>query len=129
TIRKTVAAQTARRVQTLYSHTTPSSLDITATQPVYSGGRTEAQTRRAINTVQAARAQTLAVETAVFQAVAQAYLDVVRDQSLVEVARNNEAVLRKQLDSSRDRFRVGEVTRTDVAPADSAYAQAYVQRI
>jgi TolC family type I secretion outer membrane protein len=105
------------------------SLDLRVTQPVYRGGRTEAATRQAINTVEAARAQTLAVEITVFQAVAQAYLDVVRDQTLVEVARNNEAVLRKQLEATRDRFRVGEVTRTDVAQAESSLAQATAQRI
>ncbi len=64
-----------------------------------------------------------------FQAVAQAYFDVVRDQTLVEVSRNNEAVLRKQLEATRDRFRVGEVTRTDVAQAESSLAQATAQRI
>ena len=123
--------------QTVTGHPTPTqfssfvsrSMQITATQPVYRGGRTEAQTRQAINTVQAARAQTLAIETTVFQAVATAYLDVVRDQTLVEVARNNEQVLRKQLEATRDRFRVGEVTRTDVAQSESSLAQATAQRI
>lgn len=107
----------------------PRTMAVQATQPIYRGGRTEAQTRQAINTVQAARAQTLAVETSVFQQVAQAYLDVVRDQTLVEVARNNEQVLRKQLQATQDRFRVGEVTRTDVAQAESSLAQATAQRI
>ena len=79
--------------------------------------------------MEAARAQTLGVETTVFQAVAQGYLDVVRDQSLVEVSRNNEQVLRKQLEATQDRFRVGEVTRTDVAQAESSLAQATAQRI
>src|SRR5439155_9395809 len=51
------------------------------------------------------------------------------DQPLVEAARNSEAVLRKQLEATRDRFRVGEVTRTDVAQAESALAQATAQRI
>jgi outer membrane protein len=105
------------------------SLDLRLTQPVYRGGRTEAQTRQAIDTVEAGRAQTLAVETSVFQAVATAYLDVVRDQTLVEVARNNEQVLTKQLEATRDRFRVGEVTRTDVAQAESSLAQATAQRV
>jgi TolC family type I secretion outer membrane protein len=107
----------------------PRSLSLTVTQPVYRGGRTEAQTRQAINTVQAARAQTLAIETTVFQAVAQAYIDTVRDQTLVEVNRNNEAVLRKQLEATQERFRVGEVTRTDVAQAESSLAQATATRI
>src|SRR5690348_4422011 len=75
---------------TQFSHFVSKSLDLRITQPVYRGGRTEAATRQATNTVQAARAQTLGIETTVFQAVALAYLDVVRDQTLVEVARNNE---------------------------------------
>jgi outer membrane protein len=104
-------------------------LALQVSQPLYRGGRTEAQTRQAIETVEAARAQTMAVEESVFQAVVQGYLDVVRDQQLVEVARNNEEVLRKQLESTRDRFRVGEVTRTDVAQAESSLAQATAQRI
>lgn len=105
------------------------SLDLRVTQNVYNGGRTEAQTKQAINTVEAARAQTLATETTVFQAVCQAFLDVVRDQTLVEVNRNNEAVLKKQLDATRDRFKVGEVTRTDVAQSESSYSQAVATRI
>jgi TolC family type I secretion outer membrane protein len=100
------------------------SLGLQVTQPVYRGGRTVAQTRQAINTVESTRAQTLAIETTVFQAVAMGYLDVVRDQALVEVDRNNVEVLRKQLEATQDRFRVGEVTRTDVAQAESALAQA-----
>jgi len=122
----TPASFTARNVHSVF---VTRSIDLQITQPIYRGGRTEAATRQAINTVEATRAQTLGVETTVFQAVAQAYLDVVRDQTLVEVSRNNEAVLRKQLDATRDRFRVGEVTRTDVAQAESSLAQATAQRI
>jgi outer membrane protein len=104
--------------------TRPDLVEFQAIEPVYRGGRTVAQTRQAINTVESTRAQTLAVETSVFQAVAMAYLDVVRDQALVEVDRNNVEVLRKQLEATQDRFRVGEVTRTDVAQAEAALAQA-----
>jgi len=114
---------------TAFSTFTARSVDLTINQPIYRGGRTEAQTRQAINTVQAARAQTLSVETTVFQSVAQAYLDVVRDQTLVEVNRSNENVLKKQLEATQDRFRVGEVTRTDVAQAESSLAQATATRI
>ena len=109
--------------------TRPNALTFQANQPVYRGGRTVAQTRQAINTVESTRAQTLAIETTVFQAVAMAYLDVVRDQALVEVQRNNVEVLRKQLEATQDRFRVGEVTRTDVAQAESSLAQAQGQLV
>jgi outer membrane protein len=105
------------------------SVQLQAVQPIYRGGRTEAATKRAIKDVQAARAQTLSTETTVFTNVVTAFLDVVRDQNLLEVARNNEQVLRRQLEATRDRFRVGEVTRTDVAQAEAALAQAIAQRI
>ena len=114
---------------TTYSTFYSNSLNLQIAQPIYSGGRTVAQTSQAINTVQSTRAQTLAVETTVFQAVATAYLDVVRDQALVEVNRNNVAVLRKQLEATQDRFRVGEVTRTDVAQAEASLAQAVGQLV
>jgi TolC family type I secretion outer membrane protein len=123
------AGVAARGTSTQFSSFEPRAVDLRITQPLYRGGRTEAQTRQAINTVQATRAQTLGVETQVFQSVAQAYLDVVRDQTLVEVNRNNEQVLRRQLEATQDRFRVGEVTRTDVAQAESQLAQATAQRI
>lgn len=112
-----------------YSTFFQNNLNVQATQQIYSGGRTTAQTSQAINNVQATRAQTLAVETSVFQAVAQAYLDVVRDQALLQVNRNNVAVLRKQLEATQDRFRVGEVTRTDVAQAEASLAQAVGQLV
>jgi outer membrane protein len=111
---------TPSEYSTFFSNT----VNLQVSQSVYSGGRTIAQTRQAVNTVESTRAQTLAIETLVFQAVAQAYLDVVRDQALVEVNRNNVQVLRKQLEATQDRFRVGEVTRTDVAQAESSLAQA-----
>jgi TolC family type I secretion outer membrane protein len=124
-----VSAESAAAGPTAYSHSKPSSLDLTATQPIYRGGRTEAQVRQAINTVEATRAQTLAVETAVFQAVAQAYLDVVRDQDLLAVNRNNEYVLGQEFESTRIRAEIGELTGTDVAQAQSSLEQATAQRV
>jgi outer membrane protein len=122
-----VSAEAVGRSQTLYSHSKPSSLDLTATQPIYRGGRTEAQVRQAINTVEATRAQTLAVETTVFQAVAQAYLDVVRDQDLLAVNRNNAYVLGQEFETTRIRVEVGELTGTDLAQAQSSFEQAKAQ--
>jgi outer membrane protein len=110
-------------LKTAYTTFYSNLLNLQVTQPIYSGGRTLAQTRESMNTVESTRAQTLATETSVFQAVAQAYFDVVENQALVEVDRNNVEVLRKQLEATQDRFRVGEVTRTDVAQAEASLAQ------
>jgi outer membrane protein len=115
---------TAQGSDRMHFESRPNLVEFQVNQPIYRGGRTVAQTRQAINTVESTRAQTLAVETTVFQAVAMAYLDVVRDQALLDVDRNNVEVLRKQLEATQDRFRVGEVTRTDVAQAEASLAQA-----
>ena len=53
-----------------------------------------------------------------------AYLNVLRDQKFVELSNNNVAVLERQFIEIRDRFQLGEVTRTDVSQAESALAAA-----
>jgi outer membrane protein len=116
----TATALTVVPGPTAYPHGKPSSLDLTLTQQIYRGGLTEAQTRQAINTVEATRAQTFAVETAVFQAVAQAYL---------EVNRSNEYVIGQELAATRIRAKEGELTSTDIAQAQSGLEQAIAQRI
>jgi outer membrane protein len=107
---------------------TPNTIDVNITQPLYRGGRTIAQTAAAEKTIESERARLQVTEEAVFFSVAQAYLDVVRDQATLDLAINNEQVLRKQLESTQEQFRVGTVTRTDVAQAQSQYASAIASR-
>ena len=107
----------------------PNSFGFTAQQNLYRGGRTLAATRRAENLVRADRARLAATEQTVLLDAATAYVDVVRDQAVVNLNRNNERVLARQLEAARDRFRVGEVTRTDVAQAESRMARAVADRI
>jgi outer membrane protein len=57
----------------------------------------------------------------VFQAVAQAYLDVARDQGLVEVKGNNEYVLSEEFEATRIRALIGELVGSDVAQARSSF--------
>ncbi len=98
-------------------------------QNVYRGGRTVAQTNQATNTVKAGQAQLKATEEDVLLGAAQSYLDVVRDQVTVDLNVSNENVLKQELDAEEARFRVGEVTRTDVALAQASYQQARAQHI
>lgn len=107
----------------------PRSLDLNVTQPVYNGGRTVAATSQAENTVRATRALTLATEQQVMLSAVTAYLDVVQDQAVLELSINNEQVLRRQLEATNDRFRVGEVTRTDVSQAEATLATATATRV
>ena len=104
-------------------------LDLNVTQNVYAGGRTVALTSQAENTVSAERARAIATESTVFYSVVQAYFDVLRDQAVVQLNINNEQVLRRQLEATNDQFRVGAVTRTDVAQAESRLAGATASRL
>ncbi len=102
--------------------------DLRVTQNVYSGGKTVAQTAEAENLVRAERANYLATEGQVLFSVAQAYLDVLRDQAVVDLNISNEQVLRRQLEATEDEFRVGSVTRTDVAQSEARLAAATATR-
>ena len=109
--------------------TTPRSLGFSITQPIYKGGRIDADISSAEKRVLAERASLLDAEQSLFLSVATVYFDVWRDQATVKINRKNEEVLRQELQAARDRFKVGEATRTDVAQADSRYAGATASRI
>jgi len=104
--------------------TTPASVGISVTQPLFRGFRTGAQVEAAEQSVFAGRANLLSTEQQVLLDAATAYLNVVRDAAVVELNRNNEDVLSRQLEATRDRFRVGEITRTDVAQAEARLSGA-----
>ena len=100
----------------------------TLSQPIYNGGKTSANVNRAKNQVIAERANLIAQEQTSFVNVVNAYVGVIQAQQLLALNVNNEQVLAKQLQATNDRFRVGEITRTDVAQAQAALAQATSQR-
>ena len=101
---------------------------ITLTQPVYRGGATRAGTNQADNRVFAQRGRLIATEQTVFTNVINAYVNVIQTQQVLQLNINNEQVLARQLQATNDRFRVGEITRTDVAQAEAALAGARATR-
>jgi outer membrane protein len=58
-----------------------------------------------------------------------AYMNVVRDAAVLELNRNNEKVLQRQLEATQARFDVGELTRTDVAQSEASLQGAIAARI
>ncbi len=108
---------------------TPSGLSVTLSQPIFRGGRTFYETRQAEYRVQADRARLRLVEAQVLLDAAGAFMDVVRDQAVVELNVHNEQVLRRQREAAGDRFEIGEITRTDVAQAEARLAGARADRI
>jgi TolC family type I secretion outer membrane protein len=102
---------------------------LTVEQPLYRGGRTVAGTREAESQVLAARERLRSTEQQVLLEAVTAYMDVLRNQAVVELDRNNERVLRRQLGATRDRFEVGELTRTDIAQSEARLSGATSDRI
>lgn len=94
------------------------------TQPIYRGGRTVAGTRRAENQIYAQRSRLIATEQQVLLDSVASYVAVIRDTEVVRLNTNNVQVLARQLQATNERFRVGEITRTDVAQAESRLAGA-----
>ena len=94
---------------------TDGSFGLDVTQDLFRGFRTKNARLEADASILASR-QSLAsiVQNVLFDA-AQAYLDVLRDQALLELERTSVRFLREQLKAAQDRFDVGENTRTDVA--------------
>lgn len=123
--RSEVDGDAADRTDTL----TPFTANIDVTQPIYRGGRTEAGIERAENEVKAQREILRSTEQSILLNAATSYTDVWRDQAVLRLNINNEDVIGQQLEATRDRFEVGEVTRTDVAQAETRLATAVSDRI
>ncbi len=107
----------------------PLSYGLSVRQPLYSGGRTVAGVSRAQNLILAERAVLQSVEQTVLLEAATAYIDVLRTTAVLELNAKTEQVLRRELNATEDRYRVGELTLTDVAQARARLSGAVAGRI
>jgi outer membrane protein len=107
----------------------PRSVGLTVNQTVYDGQITANRTRAAESQVSGAREGLRVLEETVLLNAATIYMDYLRDAATVEVQRSNVHVLEETLKQTRDRFNVGEVTRTDVAQAEAQLAAGKTQEL
>ena len=103
------------------------SLGVNVSYPLFNGGRVRNAIRAADTRVEAGRAGLRAVEGDVFTEAVGAYMDVIRDRSIVSLNQNQVRVLSTNLEATRDRFEVGDLTRTDVAQSEARLALARSQ--
>ena len=89
---------------------------------MFNGFQTGNRTRQAESQVFAARETLRSTEQTVLLSAATAYMNLLRDTAILDLQRRNVEVLQEQLRQTRDRFNVGEVTRTDVAQSESRLA-------
>jgi outer membrane protein len=109
--------------------TTPSSVGITVQQTLFNGFQTANQTRAAESNVFVARETLRVLEQTVLLDAATIYMDVVRDAAILEVQRSSVRVLGEILQQTRARFKLHEVTRTDVAQAEAQLAAGQSQML
>lgn len=95
--------------------------------PIYQGGGVRNAVNAAKARVEAGQADLRGTEASVFSQVVSAYMDVLRDQAIVALNRNQVDVLETNLRATRDRFEIGDLTRTDVAQSEARLAQAQGQ--
>jgi outer membrane protein len=117
-----VTTTTPNSYSTQSGYNSPASAGVTASQTLFNGFQTANKTRQAEAQVQAARETLRVTEQTVLLNAAGAYMNLLRDTAILDLQKRNVEVLQEQLRQVRDRFNVGEVTRTDVAQSESRLA-------
>jgi outer membrane protein len=107
----------------------PRSAGLTINQTLFNGNQTANRTRVAESQVSGAREALRVLEQTVLLTAATSYMDYLRDSAIVEVQKSNVRVLEQTLKQTRDRFNVGEVTRTDVAQSEAQLAAGRTQEL
>jgi outer membrane protein len=105
----------------------PRSASLTVSQTLFNGQQTANKTRAAESQVSGAREALRVLDQTVLLSAATIYMDYLRDSAIVEVQKSNVRVLEQTLKQTRDRFNVGEVTRTDVAQSEAQLAAGKTQ--
>ncbi|GEM73678.1 TolC family outer membrane protein [Sphingomonas aquatilis] len=95
--------------------------------PLFQGGAVKNAVRAAETRVDAGRATLRGVEASTFTNVVAAYMNVIRDEAITSLNQQNVRVLEVNLQASKDRFQVGDLTRTDVAQSEARLALARAQ--
>ena len=112
---------------TLASPTQQTTGQATVTVPVYTGGLVRSTVRAAQTRVEAGQIGLRGTETTLFTAVVTVYMNAIRDEAIVGLNQQNVHVLDVNLQATRDRFQVGDLTRTDVAQSEARLSLARAQ--
>nr|WP_321444617.1 TolC family outer membrane protein [uncultured Cohaesibacter sp.] len=109
------------------TQSTTTSLGLQVQQILYRGNRTRNGVKQADAAIRAAREGLKSTEQSVLFDVASAYMDILQNQAILELRKQNVAFLQEQARSARDRFAVGETISTDVSQAEARLSGAISQ--
>lgn len=103
---------------------TTKDMTLSVEQPLWRGGRTSAEVERAHSFIRAAELTLNRTEQEVLLEVAQIYLDVMRERSLLALRQRNADILAREYNAAQERFDLGDITITDVHQAKTRNARA-----
>ncbi len=108
--------------------TAPQFYGVAISQPIYRGGRTDAEKAQALSLIRGERAKLLSIEQDVFTAAVKDYMDVVLASATLDLNMAHQNLAQRELQATRGRFKAGELTQTDVAQAEASYSNAIAGR-
>ena len=109
---------------TPYGESWNNTISLSASLLLVDFGRSQLGIEIAREAVLSARQGLVSVEQDVLLAAVSAYVDVRLQAEIVALRQSNDRLITQELRAARDRFEVGEVTRTDVAQAEARLAAA-----
>jgi len=104
------------------SFDTSASISLLADFTLYDGGKRNLGVEAAKFSVFATRSSLVNIEQNVLFEAVKAYLEVIRETENVSLREGNLSVISEELRAAKDRFQVGEITKTDVALAEARLA-------
>ncbi len=100
------------------------SASLTMEQPVFRGGRTISSVESSKNYIKAQENILRFVEQDILLQAVTAHMNVVMDKALLSLSKKNKEIIKEQLNVVKDRFELGEVTKTDLSQAEARLAGA-----
>lgn len=107
----------------------PDSQSLNLSQGIFGGGETYYAVEAAKNRILAARNELRSTEQEFLLEAINSYIELIFTKKVLILAENNETILNEQLRASRERFIIGDATRTDVAQSEARLANAVSNRV
>ena len=102
----------------------PISIGIVVEQKIYDGGKTSQNVKIADTNFIVSQANLMIIENQILLKAATSYFNLLKELDLLNIAKKNKEVIQRQLEATKDRFDVGDLTVTDVSQAEARFSDA-----
>lgn len=102
----------------------PISMGMVIEKKIYDGGKTDQSVKIADAKFVLSQSKLLLIENDVLLKGTKSYLNLLKEESLLEIALKNREVISRQLEATKDRYEVGDLTVTDVSQAEARLSDA-----